>query len=47
MQPLRKALGQRPAQITTADLYLCKARAFHGGRQTPAHGLNFRQFGHD
>src|SRR5262245_24533114 len=46
VQLLGKALWQRPAQIAATHLDFGKARAFHDGRQTAAHGFDFRQFGH-
>ena len=46
LQPLLEILRHRPAQAAVAHLDLFEARALHGGREPPAHGLDFGKFGH-
>ena len=46
VQAAREILRQRPAQIGPAHLDPGEVRALHGRRQTAAHRLDFRQFGH-
>jgi hypothetical protein len=45
-EALHEILRQRPAQVAAARLDLLEARAFHGGREAAAHGLDFGQLGH-
>src|ERR1700728_2474539 len=40
-QPLRKVLGQRPAQVAAPDLDLDEARVLHRRLEATAHRLNF------